>query len=106
MYLYNYNFENQDETVKNEFQNIPIDYAKKRMLVNLVLTDKKLLFFRDLTKESPLQTRIYELPNYELIIDLLIKNNIKNISYNGQDTQLKINNKSIMIYNFDLKKYL
>ncbi len=76
------------------------------MLVNLVITDKKMLFFKDLTKESPLQTRINELPNYELIIDLLIKDNIKNISYNNQDTEIKINNESIILYNLNLNKYL
>jgi len=103
MYTYDYDFEKNNEIIIGNFHDIPIDINGKRSLVNVVLTNRNLLFFYDTTKDSPLRApMIYEIANHELICKVSINKAKFNNKPTESDTQIIINEKSIIIYNLDL----
>lgn len=100
--MYKYDFIKNDEIIVTEYIDIPTDIDDKRILVNILITDKNILLFQDITKNNPLKSYIYEIPQYELVIS--IDKNIKKENYNNADnhTQINIENKKIIIYKINV----
>lgn len=99
--IYNYDF--SDEKVVFESRNNFIEFAKKEMFLNILITNKNILLFRDIKKDSPLSGReMYIMPQYELF-ELIPLNKL---NYEVIHNNTIINNGEVIIYNVDLDKII
>ena len=103
--MYNYDFLKDKEHAINEKEQVLVSFGNKKLLVNIMLTDKNLLFFYDTEKDSPLKcSRISVVPQYEVLLKL----SLDNLDYHIIDNFTEINFKSdvISIYNFNLDDFI
>jgi len=103
--MYNYDFLKDKEHAINEKEQVLVSFGNKKLLVNIMLTDKNLLFFYDTEKDSPLKcSRISVVPQYEVLLKL----SLDNLDYHIMDNFTEINFKDdvISIYNFNLDDFI
>lgn len=100
--MYNYDFDKNEELIKDEYQDVAIDIEEERQMVNIIITDKNILIFYDITRTSPLRTRIYEIPQYELVLHISFNEAEIHSAPTTKDTQILIDNKKVTIYNLIL----
>lgn len=103
--MYNYDFLKDKEHAINEKEQVLVSFGNQKLLVNIMLTDKNLLFFYDTEKDSPLKcSRISVVPQYEVLLKL----SLDNLDYYIMDNFTEINFKSdvISIYNFNLDDFI
>ncbi len=95
--MYNYEFNANDEKIVFEKNNGLIEIAGKMFTRNIVITNKNVLIFNDLSKNDPLTGRAVT-PLNDYVLDLSIS--LDNIDYQIQDnnTILNYNNKEIVLY--------
>jgi hypothetical protein len=99
--MYNYDFEN--EKVLEEFVNMAVDVNKKRMVLDIIITNRNILMFRETTQDNVLSSvYVHHIPKYELLYlfdkDVEIKN-----EPTPDDTTIQAKDETIVIYNLDLK---
>ena len=103
--MYNYDFLKDKEHAINEKEQVLVSFGNQKLLVNIMLTDKNLLFFYDTEKDSPLKcSRISVVPQYEVLLKL----SLDNLDYHIIDNFTEINFKGdvISIYNFNLDDFI
>lgn len=103
--MYNYDFLKDKEHAINEKEQVLVSFGNQKLLVNIMLTDKNLLFFYDTEKDSPLKcSRMSVVPQYEVLLKL----SLDNLDYHIIDNFTEINFKSdvISIYNFNLDDFI
>lgn len=103
--MYNYDFLKDKEHAINEKEQVLVSFGNQKLLVNIMLTDKNLLFFYDTEKDSPLKcSRISVVPQYEVLLKL----SLDNLDYHIMDNFTAINFKGdvISIYNFNLDDFI
>lgn len=103
--MYNYDFLKDKEHAINEKEQVLVSFGNQKLLVNIMLTDKNLLFFYDTEKDSPLKcSRISVVPQYEVLLKL----SLDNLDYYIMDNFTEINFKGdvISIYNFNLDDFI
>ena len=106
--MYNYDFKKNNESLLQELNNVLIEANKQQEIVNILITEKSILFFYNLTNNNPLPPhyRVGMLPEYELIMKVLI--NDAKLYYRSSEnfTEIVMEKGTIIIYNIDLTKYL
>lgn len=103
--MYNYDFLKDKEHAINEKEQVLVSFGNKKLLVNIMLTDKNLLFFYDTEKDSPLKcSKMCVVPQYEVLLKL----SLDNLDYHIMDNFTEINFKGdvILIYNFNLDDFI
>ena len=103
--MYNYDFLKDKEHAINEKEQVLVSFGNKKLLVNIMLTDKNLLFFYDTEKDSSLKSsRMSVVSQYEIFLKL----SLDNLDYNIMDNFTEINFKGdvISIYNFNLDDFI
>ena len=103
--MYNNDFLKDNDHAINEKEQVLVSFGNKKLLVNIMLTDKNLLFFYDTEKDSPLKcSRISVVPQYEVLLKL----SLDNLDYHIMDNFTEINFKGdvISIYNFNLDDFI
>ena len=103
--MYNDDFLKDKEHAINEKEQVWVSFGNKKLLVNIMLTDKNLLFFYDTEKDSPLKcSRMSVAPQYEVLLKL----SLDNLDYHIMDNFTAINFKGdiISIYNFNLDDFI
>lgn len=103
--MYNYDFLKDKEHAINEKEQVLVSFGNQKLLVNIMLTDKNLLFFYDTEKDSPLKcSKMSVVPQYEVLLKL----SLDNLDYHIIDNFTEINFKSdvISIYNFNLDDFI
>lgn len=103
--MYNYDFLKDKEHAINEKEQVLVSFGNKKLLVNIMLTDKNLLFFYDTEKDSPLKcSRMSVVPHYEVLLKL----SLDNLDYHIMDNFTEINFKGdvLLIYNFNLDDFI
>ena len=103
--MYSYDFLKDKEHAINEKEQVLVSFRNQKLLVNIMLTDKNLLFFYDTEKDSPLKcSRISVVPQYEVLLKL----SLDNLDYHIIDNFTEINFKGdvISIYNFNLDDFI
>lgn len=103
--MYNYDFELNKEKVTFEKNNVIIEISDKTYELNILITNKNILFFNNVNKPNPLiASGIYIPPEYLLEISIPI--NELEYTCKENDTYLKHKNSKIIIYDFKLTDYL
>ena len=98
--MYNYDFKN--EKVVYENNNIFISINGKELFVSLLITNKNILLFQDLKKNSGLSGReMYIVPEY----DLFQKISLHNLKYKIDNDDTLIND-NIILYNLNIDEYV
>ncbi len=97
--MYNYDF--TKETIKEEYIDKLVSINDREVLVNIIITDKNLLFFYNygndfVTKKTQ---GILLTTNYELIF----QKGLNNLNYACDEDNTYINNDEVIIYDFILK---
>lgn len=103
--MYNYDFLKDNEHAINEKEQVLVSFGSRKLLVNIMLTDKNLLFFFDTEKDSPLKcSRMNVVPQYEVILKL----SLDNLDYHVMDnfTEINFNDDIISIYDFNLDEFI
>lgn len=103
--MYNYDFLKDNEHAINENEQVLVSFGSRKLLVNIMLTDKNLLFFFDTEKDSPLKcSRMNVVPQYEVILKL----SLDNLDYHVMDnfTEINFNDDIISIYDFNLDEFI
>lgn len=103
--MYNYDFLKDKEHAINEKEQVLVSFGNKKLLVNIMLTDKNLLFFYDTEKDSSLKSsRMSVVSQYEIFLKL----SLDNLDYHIMDNFTEINFKGdvISIYNFNLDDFI
>lgn len=103
--MYNYDFLKDKEHAINEKEQVLVSFGNKKLLVNIMLTDKNLLFFYDTEKDLPLKcSKMCVVPQYEVLLKL----SLDNLDYHIMDNFTEINFKGdvISIYNFNLDDFI
>mgnify|MGYP000653696526 FL=1 len=103
--MYNYDFLKDKEHAINEKEQVLVCFGNKKLLVNIMLTDKNLLFFYDTEKDSSLKSsRMGVVSQYEVLLKL----SLDNLDYHIMDNFTEINFKGdvILIYNFNLDDFI
>lgn len=99
--MYNYNFESEKIILEVVDNLISISDATIRM--NILITDDNLLLFKNIKANTIFSGRgIYEMPEYELLVK--IKLDDINYKIDEENTIIKLGEKEIILYNFDLSK--
>lgn len=101
--MYNYDF--RDEITKCELLNSLIEIDEKSYYYNLLITNKNILLFDNINKNNTLMaSAVSLLPNNLLVLKIPIQN----IHYKIEDdsTIIFFDNKTFIIYNFNIKNYI
>mgnify|MGYP003571267778 CR=1 FL=1 len=103
--MYNYNFIGNNEEVIFENINPIIEINNKNYYLSILITNKNLLLFEDINKNNALNgSNVYLLSKYELYTKICLKD--INYTVNQNDTLINYNNNEIIIYDFDITKYI
>ena len=103
---YDYNFNEYNESIKEEFFDMAVDIKNKRHLLNIIITDKNILFFYDANKNHPLRYKVFLPSEYELVLKISFAEIELDNKPTKNDSQILVNNQIIIIYNLDLNKYM
>lgn len=98
--MYNYDFKNNE--IINEIVENLVSINSKEFIANIIVTKNKILIFENILRNTVLSGRgIYEMPQYELILEI----NLDEIKYRVDDnnTIININENEVIIYSFNLK---
>lgn len=99
--MYNYDFDNEE--VLLERVNCLISSNDKDMKCNILVTNKNILFFKNLKENSVLSSReIHELPEYELFLNISLDD--INYEVDEDNTIIKIDKNELILFDFDLNK--
>ncbi len=103
--MYNYPFRDNEEYVISEETDVNCQSCESNILVNILLTNKNILIFKDTDKDNPLKSQgIQTMPEYEVCFKIALNN--MNYTINEKDTILNVNNNFITLYNFNIKDFI
>lgn len=97
--MYNYDF--TKETIKEEYIDKLVSINDKEILVNIIITDKNLLFFYNYDNDFVTKKAqgILLTTNYELIF----QEELNSLNYVCDEDNTYINNDEVIIYDFILR---
>ncbi len=103
--MYNYDFELNEEKVICEKNNAIVEISNKTYELSILITNKNILFFNNVNKNNPLNSRgMYMPPEYLLETRIPIKE-LKYICKEN-NTYLNYKNTEVIVYDFKLSDYL
>lgn len=103
--MFNYDFESNKEKAIFENRNVILEINNNEYNLCMLITNKNILLFNDVNKNNVLNTRgMYMPPEYLLEMKLPISK----ISYVVEEgnTYIDYKDDTVVIYNFDLEKYI
>ena len=100
--MYNYDFDN--EKIIKEFTNTKIDINGDRKVLDIILTDKNILIFRESTQDNVLKAAIFihQIPKYDLLYSFT--KNVKMTNAPTMDDTTIHGEDEITLYNINLKE--
>lgn len=103
--MYNYPFRDNEEYVLSEFADVNCQADGSNMLVNILLTNKNILIFKDTDRDNPLKSGgIQTMPEFDVCFKIPLDN--MNYTINEEDTILNIDNDVVTLYNFNIKDFI
>lgn len=109
MKIYNYD-KIENENVIFEAMNLICELNNIKIEVSLVITNKRLILFEDINKNSYIEVlnikrKGFQLPSYYPVLEVKI-NDIERKVLFDDGTEINFNNNSLFIYKLDLINYL
>lgn len=103
--MYNYDFTNNKEKIKDEITNVEICFNNAYYLTNIVITNKNLLIFYDMNRDNVLKARgVQVLPDMNAIIRIP-KKELKT-RYDDINSYIKYQNSEVILYGINLEDYI
>ena len=103
--MYNYDFKNNNEVTLTEQENLIVDIDNNTYNLSVLVTNKNILFFRNINVGNVLNTRgMYMPPEYELELKIP-KDKIK-INIEDNNTIVKYLDSEIIIYKLNIKAFM
>ena len=103
--MYNYDFKKENEKTLLEHENLIVDIDNNSYNLSVLVTNKNILFFRNINIGNVLNTRgMYMPPEYELELKIP-KDKIK-INIEDNNTIIKYLDSEIIIYDLNIKAFL
>ncbi len=103
--MYNYDFKNNNEVTLTEQENLIVDIDNNTYNLSVLVTNKNILFFRNINVGNVLNTRgMYMPPEYELELKIP-KDKIK-INIEDNNTIINYLDSEIIIYNFNIRAFM
>ena len=103
--MYNYDFENNKEKIKEEIINIEVCFNNCYYLTNIVITNKNLLVFYDMNRDNVLKSQgVQVLPDLNAFISIPIKK--LEIRYDNINSYIKYQNKEVTLYGVNIEDYI
>lgn len=98
--MYIYDFLKDNEHAINEREHVLVSRLGKNNFVNIILTNKKLLFF----SKSEYNSHLNSVPVYRIVLSL----NLDNLNYHIEDnsTIISFNSNVFQLYDFDLDEFI
>jgi hypothetical protein len=99
--MYNYDFNN--ELVIYEIDNALIEINNQFFRGNILLTDKNLLLFRNISDFMKQKSQgVFVLPKYELVY----KGEVVNLKYEIEENNSYINNDEVILYEINIEEII
>ncbi len=103
--MYNYDFKNNNEVTLLEKENVIVDIDNNTYNLSVLVTNKNILFFKNINVGNVLNTRgMYMPPEYELELKIP-KDKIK-VNIEDNNTIIKYLDSEIIIYNLNIKAFM
>ncbi len=103
--MYNYDFKKENEKTLLEHENLIVDIDNNSYNLSVLVTNKNILFFRNINIGNVLNTRgMYMPPEYELELKIP-KDKIK-INIEDNNTIIKYLDSEIIIYDLNIKAFM
>ena len=103
--MYNYDFKNNNEITLLEKANVIVDIDNNTYNLSVLVTNKNILFFKNINVGNVLNTRgMYMPPEYELELKIP-KDKIK-VNIEDNNTIIKYLDSEIIIYNLNIKAFM
>lgn len=98
-----YNYDLKNEKIIHEIVDTLISIDESELIGNVLITEDKILIFRNLKRNSVLSGRgIHEIPEYELLLE--IDSNKLEYEIEDNNTVLNLKEMEVILFNFDFKK--
>ena len=100
-----YRYEFIDENVVYEIKDCFVEINKIEFFMNILITNKNILMFQNINKNNVLLSSGIRLPEEN---ELLLSLDFNKINYEviNNNTNILLDEKQIIIYNFDLNNYM
>ena len=103
--MYNYDFENNKEKIKEEITNVEVCFNNCYYLTNIVITNKNLLVFYDMNRDNVLKSQgVQVLPDLNAFISVPIKK--IETRYDNINSYIKYQNKEVTLYGINIEDYI
>ena len=101
--MYNYDF--LGKNIVSELVNVLVSINDNCFTLNTLVTNENILLFKNIKANTVISGRgIYEMPEYDLVLDIKLKG--LNFKIEDNNTIINYNKKELIIYNFDLNTAL
>ena len=101
--MYNYPFRDNEEYVLSEEAEVNCQVHESNMLVNILLTNKNILIFKE--KNNTLKSgEIHTMLEFEVCFKVPLNN--MDYTINKEDTILNIDNDVVTLYNLNIKDFI